>query len=173
MLLARASASLGVATGYRQLTPRRDPRSGEGARRYGGRFNPPGSFPVLYLCTTQACAAAELRRRAEQQKVAVETFLPRKLWEIQAILERVLDLTDQTILRTFDITGADLVRDDRTLTHEVGGAAHSDGLQAILTPSATGIDQVLAIFLDNLARSDLQPNLLRTWTTNSDLDADH
>lgn len=39
--------------GYRNQAPGFDPRSGEGARRFGGRFTPPNSFPVIYLCTTR------------------------------------------------------------------------------------------------------------------------
>lgn len=51
-LVRRRSLS---AVGYRNQTRGYDPTSGEGARRFGGRFDPPGSFPVLYLYTTRPC----------------------------------------------------------------------------------------------------------------------
>lgn len=50
--------------------------SGEGAQIHGGRFNPPNSFPVLYLCTTRSCAGAELRHRGERLVIGVEGLLP-------------------------------------------------------------------------------------------------
>jgi len=76
--LARVSASRADLTGYRNQTPGFDPRSGEGARRFGGRFNPPDSFPVLYLCSTPACAASELRRQAARQGIELDHMLPRE-----------------------------------------------------------------------------------------------
>ena len=48
-LAPRTSLSL---IAYRNQAKGFDPRSGDGARRLGGRFNPPHSFPVLYLCLT-------------------------------------------------------------------------------------------------------------------------
>jgi RES domain-containing protein len=42
-------------TAVRHLSPKHNPGSGEGARINGGRFNPPESFPTLYLCETRSC----------------------------------------------------------------------------------------------------------------------
>ncbi|MGH9126465.1 MAG: RES domain-containing protein, partial [Acidimicrobiales bacterium] len=78
--LASASLQRFQGTGWRQQAPAFDPRSGEGAQLHGGRFNPPRSFPVLYLCTTRPCALAELHRLAERQAMAVGNLLPRHLW---------------------------------------------------------------------------------------------
>ncbi|MGH2928380.1 MAG: RES domain-containing protein [Solirubrobacteraceae bacterium] len=74
-----AAAPLLPFTGqdWRQIAPRYDPLSGEGARLHGGRFNPPGSFPVLYICQSRPCAAAELKRLGERQAIGVEGLLPR------------------------------------------------------------------------------------------------
>ena len=80
--VTRAEAAALDATGYRNQAPGFDPRSGEGARRFGGRFNPPRSFPVLYLCTTRSCAIAELTRQADRQSIDVEQLLPRELWRV-------------------------------------------------------------------------------------------
>jgi RES domain-containing protein len=54
--------------GWRQLSRGYDPLSGEGARINGGRFNPPGSFPVLYVCQSRKCAVAELASRGMKLK---------------------------------------------------------------------------------------------------------
>jgi uncharacterized protein (TIGR00369 family) len=66
-----------IGQGFRHLGPRYDPLSGEGARLHGGRFNPPGSFPVLYICQSSPCAVAELKRLGERQAIGVEGLLPR------------------------------------------------------------------------------------------------
>ncbi|MDE0674208.1 MAG: RES family NAD+ phosphorylase [bacterium] len=65
--MAQAPTRSLAAIGYRNQTPGYEVRSGEGARRFGGRFNQPDSFPVLYLCTTRKCASAELKRKAYRQ----------------------------------------------------------------------------------------------------------
>ncbi len=92
--LARAHLTPFTGTGYRHLSPKYDPLSGEGARINGGRFNPPGSFPVLYLCLTRSCALAELRRAGDRQSIGVEGLLPRDLYRYHVALDGVLDLTD-------------------------------------------------------------------------------
>jgi RES domain-containing protein len=60
---------------FRQQSPRHDPLSGDGARILGGRFNPPESFPVLYLCTTRACAVAEAIRETPSDRTGVDAVL--------------------------------------------------------------------------------------------------
>jgi RES domain-containing protein len=67
---------------YRNQSPRYDPRSGEGARINGGRFNPPG-FPTLYLCETRPCVVAELTRQGTRHVVGVEGLLPRVLYRYE------------------------------------------------------------------------------------------
>ena len=88
-----AAAPLGAATGaaFRHVSPSFDPLSAEGARIGGERFNPAGSFPVLYLCRTRAFAVAELRRLGERQRVGLEGLLPRYLYRFEVALERVLN----------------------------------------------------------------------------------
>ncbi len=156
--------------GYRhQALGYRSPKSGEGARRLGGRYNPPQSFSVLYLCTTLPCAAAELARLAHRQRIAVEHFLPREVWRIQANLNRVLDLTDNAVLSNLGLQTEDLVRDGYQLTNQIGEAAHEQRFQAVMAPSATGVDKVLAIFTENLGKSILQPDLIQRWESPNDL----
>ena len=80
--LAKAQASALSVAGYRNQAIGFDPRSGEGARRFGGRFNPPHSFPVIYLCTSRPCVAAELAGQAQRQGLTVDDLLPREVWRI-------------------------------------------------------------------------------------------
>lgn len=155
--------------GYRNQARGFDPRSGDGARRFGGRFNPPHSYPVLYLCLSRPCVVAELTRQADRQSIGVDDLLPREVWQIETSLKKVLDLTNGATLKALDLTLADLMRDDHRLTQEVGEGAHEHGFQAIRSPSATGIDDVLAIFPENLAGSVLTVELVAEWVTSSDI----
>lgn len=78
-LIGRLDGTAFELVGYRNQAPGFDPRSGEGARRFGGRFNPPHSFPVIYLCTTRPCVVAEFTRQVDRQGVGIEGFLPLSL----------------------------------------------------------------------------------------------
>lgn len=152
-------------TGYRNLTPGFDPRSGEGARRFGGRFNPPGSFPVLYVCSTRACSVSELRRQSARQNIEVRHMLPRELWAISISLRRVLDLTARESLRVLRLTVDDLVRNDHGLTQSLGKLAHDLGYQAIRSRSATGTGDVFAVMVDNLGGTEIRVEMIEAWTT--------
>lgn len=158
------AVSLSVVA-YRNQAEGFDPRSGDGARRLGGRFNPPHSFPVLYLCLSRACVVAELRQQAKRQGLDIDALLPRELFEINVDLDKVLDLTDDSTLETLGIAPADLVREGHGLTQEIGEAAHNRSFQAIRSPSATGVDHVLAIFPEELAGVVLDVRRLGTWRT--------
>lgn len=164
-----APAALLSVVAYRNQAKGFDPRSGDGARRLGGRFNPPHSFPVLYLCLTRPCVVAELTRQAERQGLNVDALLPRELFEFSADLDKVLDLTDKATRDALGIAPPDLIREDHRFTQEIGEAAHEHGFQAIRYPSATGIDHVLAIFPEKLAGAVLDVKLLGEWNTPDDL----
>ena len=155
--------------GYRNQASGFDPRSGYGARRFGGRFNPPHSYPVIYLCTTRPCVVAELTRQARRQGLAAEDLLPRELWLVMVVLTKVLDLTDATTLQALGVEPDELVRDDLQLTHEIGEAAHEHRFQAIRSASVTGVDEIVAILPENLAGAVLAAELVQEWTTAADL----
>lgn len=155
--------SLSIA-GYRtQARGFGNPLSGEGARRFGGRYNPPQSFPVIYLCTTPECATAELVRQAGRQGLALEDLLPREFWRIEGELDRVLDILDGSTVNMIGVERDDLIRDDLTLTRQIGEAAYEHQFQAVLAPSATGVDHVLAVFTENLAGAVLDSTLIGEW----------
>ncbi len=158
-----------ASVGYRHQAPGFDARSGEGARRFGGRFNPPRSFPVIYLCLTKHCVEAELTHQAVRQGVQVEDLLPRELWSVATDLGKILDLTDISVLASTGLGPADLVRPGHAFTQEIGEAAHERGVQAIKSPSATGVDDVLALFPDNLRSETLRVELVEVWKTSQDI----
>lgn len=73
-----------------------DPLSGEGARQFGGRWNSPGSFPVIYAALDEATMAREFRRMAARTGLLRSAH--RRVAEIEVELTRVLDLTDTSTL---------------------------------------------------------------------------
>lgn len=90
---------------YRALNPiyARDPLSGEGARKHGGRFNPKG-MPSLY--TSQSVITA--LREANQ----VGTLQPTTLVAYQADIDPIFDATDAAELARYGMTLTDLGADD-------------------------------------------------------------
>lgn len=77
---------------YRALNPlwARDPLSGEGAGRYGGRFNPVG-VPALYCSLSPLTALREANQVGDLQ--------PTTLVAYRAAIERVFDGRDDDALR--------------------------------------------------------------------------
>lgn len=146
-----------------------EPLSGEGARIHGGRFNPPDSFPVLYLCTTRLCAAAELRHRGERLVIGIEGLLPRVLYRYEISLDWVLDLTSGETLDHLGVTTAEIIGTDVGIPRLIGEAAYANGVQAIRAPSATGVDEVLAVFPELLGSGRLLAELVERWQSIGDL----
>ena len=163
--LANLAGSEFSVVGYRRQARGFDPRSGDGARRAGGRFNLPHSFPVIYLCTSQPCVVAELTRQADRQRLAVDDLLPRELWRITVELNKVLNLTNRQTLVSLDVDPRDLIRDDLEFTREIGEAAHEHGFQAICPASATGVDAVVGIMPENLAGAVMRAEFVTEWRT--------
>lgn len=156
-------------TAYRQQGPGYDPRSGAGARRRGGRFNPPRSFPVIYLAMSIETAAAELRHVSARMGIALHDALPREVFAFDLDLTRVLDLRDEEKLDQLGITKDELLAADQLRSREIGEAALRVGFQAIAAPSATGTGDVLAVLLDNLGPGRCEPTPLVEWNEESDI----
>jgi RES domain-containing protein len=157
--------------GWRHLSPRHDPLSGEGARMAGGRFNPPASFPVLYICRTRSCAVAELRRFGDRQIIGVEGLLPRYLYRYAIELDRVLDLTDDNVRADIGVGLDVLTGSEWTACQQLAMTAQGLGAQAILSPSATGVDEILAVFVQHVGLSAVEPQLVEQWHSISDIGA--
>jgi RES domain-containing protein len=139
------------------------------ARIHGGRFNPPGSFPVLYLCRTRPCVVAELKRLGERQALTIEDLLPREIYEFDIALDRTLDLTDAAARLAVGVGLDVLIGPDWTVCNELGVTAHALGMQAIHSASATGTDDVLAVFVKNVGLGRLAPQLVEMWRSLSDV----
>jgi RES domain-containing protein len=143
--------------------------SGEGARINGGRFNPPDSFPVLYICRSRPCAVAELTRAGERLSIGVDGLLPRVLYRYEVSVERVLDLTDQEVRAKVGLGLEVLTGPDWTSCQELGVVAHSLDVQGICSPSATAVGDVLAVFIEHIRLGRLEPELVEEWRSVGDL----
>jgi RES domain-containing protein len=151
------------------VSPRHDPLSGEGAWIFGGRFNPPDSYSVLYICTTRPCAIAELRRLGQRQSIGMQALMPRHVYYYRITLDSVLDLTDESTRARAQIGFEALISPDWSACQDLGKRAYQTSVQGILSPSATGVDDVLALFIDSLGSSVLEPRLVEEWRTIDDL----
>lgn len=121
------------------------PLSGQGALRFGGRWNPPGHFPVVYLAHPRQAFLAELRRAIDLTTRPARPG-PRRLFRIRVHDLRVLDLTTEQRLAAVGLTRADLESDEPTACQEVGRLAHLLDYQGIHAPSTTSHGDVLAVF---------------------------
>jgi RES domain-containing protein len=133
----------------RHHAPRYSALDGQGARANGGRWNPPGSFSVIYTALDRATVDAEFGRLSRRIGLPAGSFLPRRLTTIRVSLGTVLDLTDARVRRRVGVTLAALTDDDWTRTQQIGLAAQFLGFEGILAPGADG-GTTLAIFNDGL-----------------------
>ena len=126
-----------AGTFNRCVSRKRDPLSTEGARRFGGRFNPVDTS-ALYLSSTPTLAVAVALGLADIY--GVTRFNPRLLVSVLVSLGAVLDLTSAKTRRQLGLTKADLLVDWRSdpaaaITQHIGAQAQAEGVEGILFPS--------------------------------------
>ena len=140
---------------FRHVAAGRQALSGEGARVIGGRWNPPRSFPVLYLGLSRETVVGEFQRLAARQHLAPEAFLPRTYYTYEVELTALLDLRAPDAREAVGLDARDLVTDDRAVCQAVGDAAHACNREGIIVPGATGAGEVLAVFIARLRPSSV------------------
>lgn len=107
---------------YRHYAPAYGALDGGGARRLGGRWNPPQSFPVIYTGSSVLTVDAEFRKTLRAARLPVTGA--RKLATIKIDLTRVLDLRAEATRHSLGVTLADLAADDPSAPQAIGAAAH-------------------------------------------------
>jgi RES domain-containing protein len=146
------------------MSARYAPVSGEGARIVGGRWNPPDSFPTLYLASTAKTAIEEVGRAFAAQGRALDEAVGLVLYDFEVELSAVLDLRNPADLGSVGLSLSEIQSRDRSKCQAVGDAAHFVGLEGVWAPSGTGRGEVLAVFTDKQRPSSLVvPNPPTPW----------
>lgn len=123
----------------------RDLLSGEGSRRFGGRWNAPGSFAVVYLARTIEGAMTESMGVVSHFGFDPADRLPLTLVSVDASLEHVLDLTAPGVRKLLGITISQMSAGDwrgensrgyESMTQALGRACFELSCQGIAVPSA-------------------------------------
>ena len=137
-----------------------DLMSGAGAEYYGGRWNPPGSFPVVYGSLSPETALGEVLEPFRVAGIPVHQAMPRVLVAISVRLRILLELTRGDIRQRIRVSRDRIVgtrwsREQNAcreaITQAIGRAAYDGGLEAVIAPSSCDPGgSNLAIFVDNL-----------------------
>jgi RES domain-containing protein len=172
--LRRALADAAVAPWsgvlFRFATPRyatsADLVTGAGAQKWGGRWNAPGTFPVVYGSLTPEVALAETFHVSRRYGLPDAEVTPRVLTAVRVSVTRAIDLTVSAHQRALGAGAGQLVEEPwrqrnqegaEALTQVVGRAAHDLGAQAMLVPSAVVRDgQNLLVFPRHLEPGQIE-----------------
>jgi RES domain-containing protein len=118
--------------------------TGEGAKKHGGRWNPPGLFRAVYGTLDPYAALAETVGVYGHYNIPFEQRLPLVLIAIDVRLVRVLDLTDGKLRRHLGVSKERMLVADwqiaqtqgsEGLTQAIGRLAWEANVEALLVPS--------------------------------------
>ncbi len=134
----------------------------------GGRWGPPGAFPVLYLGRPTNAVVGEAYRHLvdDVEGMTGEAVGPRTLWTVKVAVTQIVDLRDPESLAALGLTVDDLRTniDQYGRCQEVAQAAHQLQLHGIVAPSATGLGETLALFDHGLPVAEVPTVVSReTW----------
>lgn len=134
-------------TCYRYTGAHRDALSGEGARRFGGRWNPPLLFPAIYLADSAQACMVEVERAAQ----AASTTAEKNVTDLA-----VLDLTTPQAREAVGLENDDIYGDDWSGCQAVGHAAWFLHMQGVLVPAAGGVGLVVTAYEQRTRPGQLQ-----------------
>jgi RES domain-containing protein len=156
---------------WRHLIPQEQPRpdSGVGAIRTGGRFNPPGSFAVVYGSLTLSGAGAEFRKLARRHPIGIDNHLPRHLYRSTIKSESVLNLQDSVIRNALGMPQEQSASVHRAYTQLIGELARALGISVILGPGATHETTMIAVFSGLVSAPRLDFRHIDIWRTMADV----
>ncbi len=106
---------------------------------------------MLYLGVTHAAVVAEFRRLVAKQSFGAQDLVPRGLYRYEVAVHDALDLRDGATREQLGLSDQQLFGEDRSACEAIGRAAFANERTAVIAPSATGHDDVLAVFLDHVS----------------------
>jgi RES domain-containing protein len=137
-----------VGTVYRATSPKyateADLLTGEGSRRYAGRWSPTG-LAVVYAAMTPEAAMAESLAHNRYYGIPVEDAMPRTFAGIQVRLNVVLDLRAGEIRQRLQFSERHMLGLDwrkeleagrQPVSQTIGQAAYEVGFEGLIVPSA-------------------------------------
>jgi len=138
--------------------------NGEGARRFGGRWNPPG-IAAIYTSLDLSTPTIEAKAHAARFGIQLRSQLPVQISAIHVELQAGLDLTNGRIRRRLGL-GIKRLLSERwwepqtnglePLTHLIGRAAYLEGFEALLVNCAPAPSHVnLVVFPENVLPGSL------------------
>ena len=129
--------------------------------------------PEAFRCSTFAEAGrAQLRSWsgwASVSRLAWKGCSPRVLYRYNIALDRVVDLADDEVRAQAGLGLDVLTGPDWTACQELGSTLHTLGAQGINSPSATGVGDVLAVFVQHIGLGRLEPELTEEWHSVDDV----
>ena len=147
--LSRIPARPWSGVAYRSVIPAyagsKDLLSGEGVRRHGGRWNPPGAFAAVYASLTPETALAEVLSRFRDYGITVADAMPRVLAAVEVSVASLADLTTPGARKSLRVSRRRMRKEDwrratdegrEALTQAIGRAAFERGLEGLLVFSA-------------------------------------
>jgi hypothetical protein len=160
-----------------------DPLDPSWAARYGGRWNPPGSFPTLYLNEDLRTAQAQIHKLLDGQPVEPEDLdppyvlvvatLPGRQRVADAVTRRGLSRVELPTSYPLDASGSEV---PRATCQAIGAAIHAAALRGVYCRSAAigdGSGRELAWYParpTSRARAVGHAVPFATWWPASDLD---
>lgn len=136
--------------------------SGEGSLKFGGHWNPPDAFPVIYSSTRPGTAVEEAFQLAADYMLAPDDLKPRVTCGIEWNLSRAIDLTQGNLPSWLKASAwmkenFSRINDGgfEMLCQAFGRAARNSGAVGLICPSARVPDGInLVVFRDRLRASD-------------------
>jgi len=129
--------------------------NGEGARRHGGRWNPPDSFRTVY-CSLEVRTVVEEARRTVHPDRWQDLVATHVLWAVRVSIDNLIDLRSPRSRMTVGLPEPFDDRISREVTREIGGAAYYVRYKGLLVPSAAAPGTTnLVVFPDNFDDSDI------------------
>lgn len=140
----------------------RDLVSGIGAQLHGGRWNPKGGFPAVYLCDAPETALAEYLARGRRMCLPDARALPMVMAAVETRVSLALELGAPEAAGVLQALFATEARHWRavqgrreTVTQAVGRAFRRLGVQALITASqARPEGRTFVVFPDRLGEPD-------------------
>jgi RES domain-containing protein len=121
-----------------------DLMSGEGSKKFGGRWNPPGLAALYYSMDPQTALLEAFSQRVFYG-LRIEIDTPKMVFGVEVDLDFVLDLTDGALRNRLKISHRTIVKNGwkaeqfsgtEGITQAIGRLAYSKNLQGLVVPSA-------------------------------------